>query len=66
VVVVLYPFGTAAPLSEKVATATVDLVIGIVIGSLVSGIAARSTRVRQPGEDTKSYTRGSSSRSPDR
>jgi hypothetical protein len=61
---VLYPFGTAAPLSEKVATATVDLVIGIVIGSLVSGIAKRSTRVRQPSEDTESYTRGSSS-SPD-
>ncbi len=66
VVVVLYPFGTAATLSEKGATATVDLLIGIVIGSLVSRIAARSTRVCQPGEDTESYTRGSSSRSPDR
>jgi len=62
---VLYPFGTAAPLSEKVAMA-VDLVIGIVVGSLVSGIAARATRVRQPGEDTESYTRGSSSSSLDR
>src|SRR5260370_337867 len=65
VVVVLYPFGTAAPLSQKVATATVDLVIGIVIGSLVSGIAKRSTRVRRAGEDTESYTRGSSSSSLD-
>jgi hypothetical protein len=63
VVVVLYPFSTAAPLAGKVATAAVDLVIGIVIGSLVSGIAERSTRVRQAGEDTLSYTRGSSSRS---
>src|SRR6266704_2966174 len=63
VVVVLYPFSTAAPLAGKVATAAVDLVIGIVIGSLVSGIAERSTRVRQAGEDTVSYTRGSSSRS---
>ena len=65
VVVVLYPFGTTAPLSEKVATATVDLVIGIVIGSLVSGIAVRSTRARQPSEDTETYARGSSSRRPE-
>ena len=63
VVVVLYPFSTAAPLSEKAATAAVDLVIGIVIGSLVSGVAERSTRVRQASDDTVSYTRGSSSRS---
>ncbi len=65
VVVVLYPFGTAAPLSEKVATATVDLVIGIVTGSLVSGIAERSTRVQQPNETPRVYPRGSSSRSQD-
>src|SRR6266404_1613799 len=65
VVVVLYPFSTAAPLSEKIATATVDLVIGIVIGSLVSGIAKRSTRVRQPSEPPRVYPRGSSSRSQD-
>jgi hypothetical protein len=63
VVVVLYPFSTAAPLSEKAATAAVDLVIGIVIGSLVSGVAERSTRVRQASEDTASYARDSSSRS---
>jgi hypothetical protein len=63
-VVVLYPFSTGAPLSEKIATATVDLVIGIVIGSLVSGIAERSTRVRPTDGDTMGYTRGSSSRSP--
>jgi hypothetical protein len=62
VVVVLYPFSTAAPLSEKIATAVVDLVIGIVTGSLVSGVAERSTRIR-PTDDTASYTRGSSSRS---
>ena len=63
VVVVLYPFSTAAPLSEKAATAAVDLVIGIAIASLVSGVAKRSTRVRQPSEDSERYTRGSSSRS---
>jgi hypothetical protein len=54
VVLVLYPFSTSAPLSEKVATAVIDLVIGIVIGSLVSGVAERSTRVRQAREDTVS------------
>src|SRR6266851_3552959 len=62
VVVVLYPFSTAAPLSEKIATAAVDLVIGIVTGSLVSAVAERSTRIR-PADDTVSYTRGSSNRS---
>ena len=64
-VAVLYPFSTAAPLSQKIATAAVDLVTGIVIGSLISQIAERSTRERQPGEDTESYARGSSSRSLD-
>jgi Family of unknown function (DUF6069) len=48
--VVLYPFSTAAPLSEKAATAAVELVIGIAIGSLVSGVAGRSARTRQAGE----------------
>ena len=45
---VLYPFSTAAPLSEKAATAVVDLVIGIAIGSLVSAVAGRSARAREP------------------
>jgi uncharacterized membrane-anchored protein YhcB (DUF1043 family) len=45
------------------ATAAVELVIGIAIGSLVSGVASRSARVRQASEDTMSYFRGSSSRS---
>jgi hypothetical protein len=63
VVVVAYPFSTAAPLSEKVATAAVDLVIGIVTGSLVSGVARRSTSAREATEGTAGYTRGSPSRS---
>jgi hypothetical protein len=51
VVVVLFPFSTGAPLSEKVATAAVDLVIGFAIGSLISGVAARSVRPRsRPGD----------------
>jgi hypothetical protein len=45
---VVYPFST--PLSAKVATALVDLVLGIVIGSLVSTVASRSVvRVTGPG-----------------
>jgi Family of unknown function (DUF6069) len=50
-VVVLFPFSTTAPLSEKVATAGVDLVIGFAIGSLVGGVGARSIRPRPVGRD---------------
>ena len=48
VLAVLLPFSTAAPLTAKVATAVVDLVLGVAIGSLISGVAARSVRMR-PG-----------------
>jgi hypothetical protein len=61
-VVVLYPFSTTAPLSEKAATAVVDLMIGIVIGSLVSGVAQRSTRAGRTNEDIGTDISGSSSR----
>jgi hypothetical protein len=50
-VMVLFPFSTSAPLSEKAATALVDLVIGFAIGSLISGVAARSIRRRLPRRD---------------
>jgi hypothetical protein len=52
IVFVLFPFSTGAPLSEKVATAAVDLVIGFAIGSLLNGVAARSIRPRlaRPGD----------------
>ena len=39
---VAYPFSTTAPLSQKFATATVILFIGIVIGSLLTAVGARS------------------------
>ena len=45
VLAVLVPFSTAAPLTVKVATAVVDLVLGVAIGSLISGVAARSVRL---------------------
>jgi hypothetical protein len=41
---VLFPFGTAAPLSQKIATGVVSLIIGIAIGTLLTGVGARSTR----------------------
>jgi hypothetical protein len=50
-VIVLYPFSTGAPVSEKVATAAVDLVIGFAIGSLVTGVAWRSIRRRRTDRD---------------
>jgi hypothetical protein len=41
-VAVLVPFTANAQLSAKVATAVINLLIGIAIGSLVSGVGARS------------------------
>jgi hypothetical protein len=46
---VLFPFSTSAPLTAKAATAVVDLVLGIAIGSLISGVAARSLTPRAGG-----------------
>jgi hypothetical protein len=48
-VIVVFPFSTKAPLSGKIATAAVDLVLGIAIGSLLNGVAVRSIR-RRPGD----------------
>jgi len=60
VVAVVYPFSTSAPLDQKVATAAVDLVIGIAIGSLLSAVAAHSIRDipprdRRDGRDGRPY-----------
>ncbi len=41
VIAVVYPFSTTAPLSHKVATALINLVLGATIGSLVNGTAGR-------------------------
>jgi len=46
VVAVVFPFSTTAPLSQKVATGLVNLVLGIAIGSLVSGVSMRVGRRR--------------------
>jgi Family of unknown function (DUF6069) len=49
VLAVLVPFSTTAPLTAKVATGVVDLVIGVAIGTLLSGVAARSVRLPAAG-----------------
>ena len=54
VVAVVYPFGTTAPLSQKVATALINLVLGATIGSLINGTAARLIRRREIISDYQS------------
>jgi len=44
----VFPFSTTAPLAQKAATAVVNLVLGIAIGSLISGVAQRAVRRRRP------------------
>jgi hypothetical protein len=48
VVMVIFPFQTGAPLPQKIATAAVYLVIGVGIGSLISGVGERAVRRRRP------------------
>jgi hypothetical protein len=47
---VVYPFSTGAPLDQKAATAIVNLVLGVAIGTLLAAVAARAVRreVRPP------------------
>jgi hypothetical protein len=44
VIAVAFPFSTTAPLSQKLATAVVNLALGVAIGSLLNGVAERATR----------------------
>jgi hypothetical protein len=41
-IAVVFPFSTTAPLDAKIATAIVNLAIGLATGMLVGGVAARS------------------------
>ena len=43
-ITVVFPFSTTAPLDAKIATAVVNLAIGIAVGTLVGGVAARHPR----------------------
>jgi hypothetical protein len=51
---VVYPFSTGAPLEQKAATAIVNLVLGIAIGTLLNAVATRAVRryryVRPPAD----------------
>jgi hypothetical protein len=47
-IAVVYPFSTSAPLDQKFATAIVDLVLGLAIGSLLTATAARAVRRTVP------------------
>ena len=58
--VVVYPFSTGAPLDQKIATAVVNLVLGVAITSLLLASASRAvrravppTRPDQPGQDPR-------------
>jgi hypothetical protein len=46
VVAVVFPFSTTAPLSQKLATAVVNLVLGVAIGTLIAEVSRRATRRR--------------------
>ena len=46
VVAVVYPFSTTAPMSQKFATAVVNLVLGLAIGTLIAEVSRRATRRR--------------------
>ena len=46
-VLVVFPFSTGATMEEKIATAAVYLVIGVAIGTLISGVAHRAVRRRR-------------------
>ena len=45
-VAVVYPFSTTAPTSQKIATAAVNLILGVAIGSLIAEVSRRATRRR--------------------
>ncbi len=45
-VAVVYPFSTTAPVSQKIATAVVNLVLGVAIGSLIGEVSRRATTRR--------------------
>jgi Family of unknown function (DUF6069) len=45
-VAVVYPFSTTAPMSQKFATAVVNLILGVAIGTLITEVSRRATRRR--------------------
>jgi Family of unknown function (DUF6069) len=55
VVAVVFPFSTTAPLSQKIATGLVNLVLGVAIGSLIGEVSRRATRRRVVRYDRPTY-----------
>jgi uncharacterized protein DUF6069 len=47
-IAVVYPFSSGAPLDQKIATAVVNLVLGLAIGSLLTATSARAIRRNGP------------------
>jgi hypothetical protein len=60
VVAVVFPFSSTAPLSQKIATGLLNLVLGIAIGTLIAEVSRRATRRRvvRGGYDRPSYPAG--------
>src|SRR5580704_515645 len=54
VVAVVFPFSTTAPVSQKAATALVNLILGIAIWTLTLQVAGRAVRRRRPGDSYQS------------
>ena len=60
VVAVVFPFSSTAPMSQKIATGLLNLVLGIAIGTLIAEVSRRATRRRvvRGGYDRPSYPAG--------
>jgi hypothetical protein len=57
VIAVVFPFSTTAPISQKIATGLVNLVLGIAIGTLIGEVSTRATRrqIVRRGYDRPTY-----------
>jgi len=60
VVAVVFPFSSTAPMSQKIATGLLNLVLGVAIGTLIAEVSRRATRRRvvRGGYDRPSYPAG--------
>ncbi len=54
IIAVVFPFSTTAAVDQKAATALVNLVLGIAIGTLTFQVAGRAVRRRRPGDNYRS------------
>jgi len=54
IIAVVFPFSTTASVAQKFATALVNLVLGIAIGTLTAQVAGRAVRRRRPRSNYES------------